>query len=207
MGLSDRLRSYFEHRRLQNRYLNRHNRTTFVSTAEYVDGEYIYPANTTSSTSSTSRSPSSPSNHWTTPRSPSAVSYEPDEPPRAPTPAPVAAIYNPMLPERRRLQLEHVQSSPAAAPRARTFESDFERRRSAVIRPGGEWEGRDWAVERDEEEGRQRRERSRRMSMIDEGANGWREEDDEVDWAAGGLPPRPRQGSWLARRRSKLGRT
>ncbi|KAI9702643.1 MAG: hypothetical protein M1820_006149 [Bogoriella megaspora] len=50
MGFSSRLRSYFEHRRLEQRYLNRSKRSTFTVNAQYIDGEYIYADNPTSPT-------------------------------------------------------------------------------------------------------------------------------------------------------------
>jgi len=42
MGLIDSLRSKYELYRLEQRYTKRQNRTTFISGAHYVDGEYVY---------------------------------------------------------------------------------------------------------------------------------------------------------------------
>lgn len=60
MGLNiiDRIQAKIELFRLEQRYTRRrHRRSTFVSNAIYVDGEYIYQSpNTTGSSSSTARS-------------------------------------------------------------------------------------------------------------------------------------------------------
>ncbi|KAK0649248.1 hypothetical protein B0T16DRAFT_127937 [Cercophora newfieldiana] len=57
MGLIDRIQAKIELFRLEQRYTRRrHRRSTFVSNAIYVDGEYIYNSpNTTGSSSNTSR--------------------------------------------------------------------------------------------------------------------------------------------------------
>ncbi|TLS23248.1 uncharacterized protein PpBr36_06482 [Pyricularia pennisetigena] len=60
-GILERIQAKIELFRLEQRYTKRRNRrSTFVSNAMYVDGEYIYntPASTGSSTNSTSTSPS-----------------------------------------------------------------------------------------------------------------------------------------------------
>jgi hypothetical protein len=58
MGLLDRIQAKLELFRLEQRYTRRrHRRSTFVSNAIYVDGEYIYNSpNTTGSSGSTSMS-------------------------------------------------------------------------------------------------------------------------------------------------------
>ncbi|KAL2194212.1 hypothetical protein P885DRAFT_63256 [Corynascus similis CBS 632.67] len=60
MGLIDRIQAKIELFRLEQRYTRRrHRRSTFVSNAIYVDGEYIYQSpNSTGSSTSTSRSAS-----------------------------------------------------------------------------------------------------------------------------------------------------
>lgn len=57
MGLIDRIQAKIELFRLEQRYTRRrHRRSTFVSNAIYVDGEYIYQSpNTTGSSATTSR--------------------------------------------------------------------------------------------------------------------------------------------------------
>jgi len=42
MGLMDNLRAKYELYRLEQRYTRREKRTTFISGAQYVDGEYVY---------------------------------------------------------------------------------------------------------------------------------------------------------------------
>ncbi|AEO67480.1 uncharacterized protein THITE_2170544 [Thermothielavioides terrestris NRRL 8126] len=61
LNLLDRIQAKIELFRLEQRYTRRrHRRSTFVSNAIYVDGEYIYQSpNTTGSSSSTSRSAAS----------------------------------------------------------------------------------------------------------------------------------------------------
>ncbi|KAK3303037.1 uncharacterized protein B0T15DRAFT_262033 [Chaetomium strumarium] len=60
MNLFDRIQAKIELFRLEQRYTRRrHRRSTFVSNAIYVDGEYIYQSpNTTGSSTSTSKSAS-----------------------------------------------------------------------------------------------------------------------------------------------------
>ena len=57
MGLIERIQAKIELFRLEQRYTRRrHRRSTFVSNAVYVDGEYIYQSpNTTGSSANTSR--------------------------------------------------------------------------------------------------------------------------------------------------------
>lgn len=55
MGLIDSLRAKLEIYRLEQRYTKRDKRTTFISGAQYVDGEYIY-GNESTVTSPTSSS-------------------------------------------------------------------------------------------------------------------------------------------------------
>ncbi|KAL2161054.1 hypothetical protein VTH06DRAFT_8767 [Thermothelomyces fergusii] len=61
MGLIDRIQAKIELFRLEQRYTRRrHRRSTFVSNAIYVDGEYIYQSpNTTGSSAATGRTSSS----------------------------------------------------------------------------------------------------------------------------------------------------
>ncbi|EMC95577.1 hypothetical protein BAUCODRAFT_43729, partial [Baudoinia panamericana UAMH 10762] len=54
MGLLESLRAKYELYRLEQRYTRREKRTTFISGAQYVDGEYVY--NVVSPTSSKSSS-------------------------------------------------------------------------------------------------------------------------------------------------------
>ncbi|KAF2772611.1 hypothetical protein EJ03DRAFT_250165, partial [Teratosphaeria nubilosa] len=42
MGLLTSLRAKYELYRLEQRYTKREKRTTFISGAQYVDGEYVY---------------------------------------------------------------------------------------------------------------------------------------------------------------------
>ncbi|KAK3290879.1 uncharacterized protein B0H64DRAFT_446697 [Chaetomium fimeti] len=60
MGLFERIQAKIELFRLEQRYTRRrHRRSTFVSNAIYVDGEYIYQSpNTTGSSANTSRTAS-----------------------------------------------------------------------------------------------------------------------------------------------------
>ncbi|KXT04061.1 hypothetical protein AC578_4904 [Pseudocercospora eumusae] len=46
MGLIDKLRAKYEIYRLEQRYTKREKRTTWISNAQYVDGEYVYNHNT-----------------------------------------------------------------------------------------------------------------------------------------------------------------
>ena len=50
----ENLRAKYELHRLQQRYTKREKRTTFISTAEYVNGEYVYSGSPTSEKSSSS---------------------------------------------------------------------------------------------------------------------------------------------------------
>lgn len=63
MGLIDSLKAKLEIYRLEQRYTRREKRTTFISGAQYVDGEYIYgnESTVTSPTSSTNSKASSSS--------------------------------------------------------------------------------------------------------------------------------------------------
>jgi hypothetical protein len=54
MGLIDNLRGKYELYRLEQRYTRRDKRTTFISGAQYVDGEYVYNMSPTSEKSSSS---------------------------------------------------------------------------------------------------------------------------------------------------------
>ncbi|OCL11530.1 hypothetical protein AOQ84DRAFT_286993 [Glonium stellatum] len=58
MGLIEKIQAKLELYRLEQRYTRREKRTTFISEAQYVDGEYIY-ASSPVSTKSTSTSTSS----------------------------------------------------------------------------------------------------------------------------------------------------
>jgi hypothetical protein len=186
MGLSDRLRSYFEHRRIEQRYLNRSKRTAFVSNAQYIDGEYVY------------NEPPSP-----TPAFSDSISHP------LPEPTPAAVIPE----ERPRPGYFTTQSSPAASfPKrdARALESDhLPPRRHMMNRMSSspamvrDWENELHGLGRASTE---QQKQGRRMSMLDEGVASDRfEVRTEI---SAGLPPRPqRRGSWLGRRRSVLGRS
>ncbi|KAH7118804.1 hypothetical protein B0J11DRAFT_440289 [Dendryphion nanum] len=54
MGLFEKFQAKLELYRLEQRYTRREKRTTFISDAQYVDGEYIYASSPTSSTKSSS---------------------------------------------------------------------------------------------------------------------------------------------------------
>lgn len=54
MGLLNSLRSKYDLYRLEQRYTRREKRTTFISGAQYVDGEYVYDVSPTSAKSSSS---------------------------------------------------------------------------------------------------------------------------------------------------------
>jgi len=60
MGLIDSLRSKYELYRLEQRYTRRDKRTTWVSGAQYVDGEYVYAQPTSGSDYSGKSSVGSP---------------------------------------------------------------------------------------------------------------------------------------------------
>ncbi|OJD37214.1 uncharacterized protein BKCO1_8000170 [Diplodia corticola] len=59
MGLIEKLQAKLELYRLEQRYTRREKRTTFISDARYVDGEYVYGSGPSSPYSSTSGSTSS----------------------------------------------------------------------------------------------------------------------------------------------------
>ncbi|KAK4113243.1 hypothetical protein N656DRAFT_768176 [Canariomyces notabilis] len=84
LNLIDRIQAKIELFRLEQRYTRRrHRRSTFVSNAIYVDGEYIYQSpNTTGSSANTSRTVDS---RITTTTTPSVVTS-----PSPTTPAPAA---------------------------------------------------------------------------------------------------------------------
>jgi hypothetical protein len=82
MGLIERIQAKIELFRLEQRYTRRrHRRSTFVSNAIYVDGEYIYQSpNTTGSSANTSRTNSTQNTTATsqsTPRAPSPAMEQP----------------------------------------------------------------------------------------------------------------------------------
>jgi hypothetical protein len=52
MGLIEKLQARLELYRLEQRYTRREKRSTFISEARYVDGEYVYTASPSSSTKS-----------------------------------------------------------------------------------------------------------------------------------------------------------
>ncbi|KAI5364015.1 hypothetical protein Slin15195_G096700 [Septoria linicola] len=54
MGLIDKIRAKMEIRRLEQRYTRREKRSTYVSGAQYVDGEYVYNQSTGNSSNSSS---------------------------------------------------------------------------------------------------------------------------------------------------------
>jgi len=62
VGILERIQAKIELFRLEQRYTRRHRRSTFVSNAIYVDGEYIYqtPASTGSSANTSTTNTSSP---------------------------------------------------------------------------------------------------------------------------------------------------
>ncbi|KAI4613971.1 uncharacterized protein J4E79_010750 [Alternaria viburni] len=58
MGLIEKMQARLELYRLEQRYTRREKRTTFISEAQYVDGEYVYasaPSSANSSTTSSSK--------------------------------------------------------------------------------------------------------------------------------------------------------
>ncbi|KAK4032721.1 hypothetical protein C8A01DRAFT_20244 [Parachaetomium inaequale] len=77
MGLIDRIQAKIELFRLEQRYTRRrHRRSTFVSNAIYVDGEYVYQSpNTTGSSANTSRTAST-QNSSSSPPTNSAVEFQ-----------------------------------------------------------------------------------------------------------------------------------
>jgi len=83
MGLIDRIQAKIELFRLEQRYTRRRNRrSTFVSNAIYVDGEYIYQSpNTTGSSANTSRTASTQNTTASSPTRAAAVEFRaPSEP-------------------------------------------------------------------------------------------------------------------------------
>lgn len=54
MGIFESLRGKYEIYRLEQRYTRREKRTTFISGAQYVDGEYVYTSSPVSEKSSSS---------------------------------------------------------------------------------------------------------------------------------------------------------
>ncbi|KAG9190406.1 hypothetical protein G6011_08494 [Alternaria panax] len=56
MGLMDKLQARLELYRLEQRYTRREKRTTFISEAQYVNGEYVYASSPSSANSSTTTS-------------------------------------------------------------------------------------------------------------------------------------------------------
>jgi len=67
MGFLNKLHSKLELHRLEKKYARRKNRSTFVTDAQYVDGEYVYSSASEVSSPSTSTS-KHPSNMWSPPR-------------------------------------------------------------------------------------------------------------------------------------------
>ncbi|KAF2012176.1 hypothetical protein BU24DRAFT_465741 [Aaosphaeria arxii CBS 175.79] len=59
MGFIEKLQAKLELYRLEQRYTRREKRTTFISDAQYVDGEYIYASSPTSSKSMSTNNSSS----------------------------------------------------------------------------------------------------------------------------------------------------
>ncbi|KAK0724186.1 hypothetical protein B0H67DRAFT_482444 [Lasiosphaeris hirsuta] len=84
MGLNilDRIQAKIELFRLEQRYTRRrHRRSTFVSNAIYVDGEYIYNSpNTTGSSSNTSRMPPVEETPTPAPQSPASPTSPTESP-------------------------------------------------------------------------------------------------------------------------------
>ncbi|KAJ4336103.1 hypothetical protein N0V87_005683 [Didymella glomerata] len=56
MGLIEKLQARLELYRLEQRYTRREKRSTFISEAQYVDGEYVYASSPSSSPSSSTKS-------------------------------------------------------------------------------------------------------------------------------------------------------
>ncbi|EMD66690.1 hypothetical protein GGP41_008098 [Bipolaris sorokiniana] len=52
MGIFEKLQARLELHRLEQRYTRREKRTTFISEAQYVDGEYVYASSPSSAKSS-----------------------------------------------------------------------------------------------------------------------------------------------------------
>ncbi|KAL9093526.1 MAG: hypothetical protein Q9165_003921 [Trypethelium subeluteriae] len=232
MGLTDRLRSFLEHRRLENRYLNRSKRNTFTSNAEYHNGEYVHSSPPTFPTpvkpnvtpKSTRQLPAHPSPFYAASSSPTFSYYRrtassPASPTSLSQPSPTIAE-----------TCEAEVGSPTAlppTPRVRAFQSepsDRRRRRwSAFVGSTGSeglgWEGEGEGKEKgkgkgnggeggEEQRGERQRKERRRMSAVGEG--GVEERDGVEADGEGGLRMGSGQGgqdSWLQRRRrSMLGR-
>jgi len=64
MGLFDSLRSKYELYRLEQRYTRRDKRTTWISSAQYVDGEYVYNQGDSSPQSSSAKSSVGSKDSW-----------------------------------------------------------------------------------------------------------------------------------------------
>lgn len=78
MGLFDRIQAKIELLRLEKRYTRRRNRrSTFVSNAIYVDGEYIYQTPTTTGSSSASHDSHDSDNVSPTFEAPSSYAHHP----------------------------------------------------------------------------------------------------------------------------------
>ncbi|KAF9696618.1 hypothetical protein EKO04_005641 [Ascochyta lentis] len=58
MGLFEKMQARLELYRLEQRYTRREKRSTFISEAQYVDGEYVYASSPSSSTKSAATSSS-----------------------------------------------------------------------------------------------------------------------------------------------------
>ena len=195
MGLSDRLRSYFEHRRLERRYFDRSKRSTFTSNAQYVDGEYVHGFPEAGTTSLTHHQPSS---HLSQDDAFALSSSSRLFPTSASESHPTAATYGST--QRPPYFASH---SSLAMPRAKSFGSSHDRRQSAFIRPrSNDLPLEDHVADIGHDEGRRRK--RLQVGMVDESAG---DSSDTVGMDdLGNLPPRPQQRSWLARRRSMLGR-
>ncbi|KAF2455415.1 hypothetical protein BDY21DRAFT_373487 [Lineolata rhizophorae] len=64
MGLIEKLQARLELYRLEQRYTRREKRTTFISDATYVDGEYVYVDPASSPKSAATSSSSASNNRW-----------------------------------------------------------------------------------------------------------------------------------------------
>ncbi|EAT89476.1 hypothetical protein HBI56_027660 [Parastagonospora nodorum] len=56
MGIFEKLQARLELYRLEQRYTRREKRTTFISDAQYVDGEYVYASSPSSTAASSTNS-------------------------------------------------------------------------------------------------------------------------------------------------------
>ncbi|CAJ2509184.1 Uu.00g142100.m01.CDS01 [Anthostomella pinea] len=86
-GFFDKIQARFEIYRLEQRYTrNRHRRSTFISNAMYVDGEYVYQTPSTTGSSTNSSTASSPVEETASPSFPAPSSptdqYAPQTPPQ-----------------------------------------------------------------------------------------------------------------------------